>query len=1109
MKKNHVLKLLRMTLHFYTALLVLFCITIPVSSSAQRISFNLKDIALSEFVQILQEKGYSVVLKTDDVDINRKITIFEEDVELKEIINKVLEKDGVSCKIEGRTISISKNVNAYNNSSPNQKTIKYSGVVKDEQGITIVGATVVIEGTTTGVTTDIDGVFSIESDATNLVLIVSFLGYTSEVVKVTATNPKVEVALTPKDILTDEVVIIGYGTQSKKTLTGAVSSVKIADVEMGAISTLSHALGGKMAGLRVNQTSAKPGGGSNFTIRGATSIGASNQPLFVIDGFPISVSAELGSGSINIQSTGGDNVLESLNPDDIESITILKDAASTSIYGARAGNGVILITTKRGKSGKPKITYSGSTSIQVSYDEYDMLNTADYMKTRNQQDRETFKIENGLDIYAEYKNQTGKTLEDFKPTYTDEQIANLRGTDWLDAVTRNGFMQQHNLSMSGGTESTRYLVSIGYMNQDGIVKNNGVERFSARVNLDQDVSDYVKVGITATYSQNKSDNMPLGTAQWEQAGVISAAIQALPTHPIYNEDGTYFINPNSPSNPNPVSLLEIQDYTIKDRILASGFVKISPIHGWEIKAQLGADRRFQKRSNYIPKTVVAGKSGNGIANIAQIDDSDYLLDITTNYGTTINDHSFKVLAGYSFQHFNSSSLNGGNKDFITDGFGFNNIGAGADRPTIGSSASKSSIASYFARANYNYKEKYLLELTVRADGTSNFSPENRWGYFPAISGAWLISEENFMKSSENWLSSLKLRSSYGQTGNSSVGYRIQDFYSVGNNAVIGGNLATGVYVSELGNKDITWETTTEFNIGLDLNFFNNRLKVVAEYYDRTIKDLLVASNPLPSYNEITSIAGNIGSTQSQGFEVTIDYIVARNKDFNWNTTLTLSTFKDRWLKREPNWKPYSYQKENDPIRAWWSYEALEMMQPGDKAPLAQPTLLPGQLVIKDQNEDGLINQDDMVYMDSGDPKIVFGWNNQFTYKNFDLGVSFYGEAGQKKGASYYESWTSSHTMNVSSFTPKLFSSENLDSNVPSGAAGDHYVKSIYYIRCGNITLGYKVPISTKILNNLKIQLGINNPFVITNWTGLDPETDNGAFAYPNVTSYNFGLNLTF
>ncbi|WP_336537286.1 TonB-dependent receptor, partial [Bacteroides acidifaciens] len=754
----------------------------------------------------------------------------------------------------------------------------------------IIGASVLEKGVQgNGTITDIDGVFKLSVSSSKALLDISYIGYQSQTVAVQV-GKNLKIILQEDSKQLDEVVVVGYGTQSKKTLTGAVSMVNMGDVEMNTVPNVSRALAGKAAGFRVNQISAQPGGEAKFRIRGETSISAGNEPLFVIDGFPVSSSGNLSSGNGYYESGNIDNVLESLNPDDIESISVLKDAASTAIYGARAGHGVVLITTKRGKSQKPRVTYSGMGSVQVARSNYKMLDTRMYMDMYNKQQYEEWMKLNGMGIYEEYVAKPEKPTQ-YKPAFNNDEILLASGTDWLDAVMRNGYTQQHNLSVNGGTEKTRYLASVNYMDQEGIVKNNGVSRFSARLNLDQELNEYVSFGLTATYTQNRYDNVPLGDGQNEYSGVLTGAIESNPTIPIYDAEGNYYIDPKRPFVANPVSLLEIQDNTVKDRLMGSAFVSVKPLKELEVKLQLGADRSFQKRSSYLPKTTLQGANKNGRADISQSTNTTYLMELTAQYAKSFGDHNVKVIGGYSFQKFKNDGFSAGNSDFLVDGFGYNSLGSGNyKKPSVASWASINSIASLFARANYSYQGRYLLEATLRADAASNFAPENRWGYFPSVSAGWMISEENFMKGASKWLSMLKLRASYGQTGNSNVGYRIYDYYEVGKNSIIGGAESTGVYASDLGNKSITWETTTEFNLGVDFGIFNNRFKLAAEYFKRKITDLLRTDKPLPFYNEINTIAGNIGATQSQGVEITLNTVNIVTKDFEWDTTLTLSHY---------------------------------------------------------------------------------------------------------------------------------------------------------------------------------------------------------------------------
>ena len=361
--------------------------------------------------------------------------------------------------------------------------------------------------------------------------------------------------------------------------------------------------------------------------------------------------------------------------------------------------------------------------------------------------------------------------------------------------------------------------------------------------------------------------------------------------------------------------------------------QIEPVKGLILKANFGIDRQYEKRKQYLPKTTMYGEQANGQASISQSDNNDYLMDLTATYMKDFGNHSLTVLAGYSFQQFNSEWVSAGNQDFITDGFLYNNLGAGNfAKPSVGSGASKTSLGSYFGRINYSYLSRYLLTLTMRADGASNFDPDNRWGFFPSVSAGWRFSDEPFMASLNDVVSNGKLRISYGQTGNSNVGNRTMNLYNTGYNNVFGNTIHTGVLASQLGNPNLTWETTKEFNVGLDLGFINNRISLSMEYFNRTISDLLVKEKSLPSYNEVTSIASNIGETKSQGFEMTLNTVNIDNRDWTWTTDLTLSLYRDRWKERDPNWKPAAYQKEDDWIRSMYSFVSDGLMQPGEERP---------------------------------------------------------------------------------------------------------------------------------------------------------------------------------
>jgi TonB-linked SusC/RagA family outer membrane protein len=925
----------------------------------------------------------------------------------------------------------------------------------------------------------------------------------------------------------DEVVVVGYGVQKKRDLTGAVTSVKLDDAPTATFASVSHALAGKAAGLRVSQNSAQVGGGASFRIRGETSTGAGNDPLIIIDGFPISNSSSLGSG--NQYSAGStDNILESINPSDIQSIEILKDASATAIYGSRAGHGVIIVTTKRGAKGKPlQVNYSANFSLQSMKNGYQMLDAQGFMTHWNDVLHEDYLRKNGLDIYADYI-ETATNPNPFTPRFSDEKIANAKTTDWFNEVTRTGLQQSHNASLAGGSESTQYLASINYFSQQGVIQNNAMDRLTSNFNLDQTISKFVKAGLSFNLSRNQYDNVPLGDAEWENAGVITSAVMYSPYIPVYDDNGDFSVSPELPQTPNPVSLLEITDKTIKDRLLASAYLQAEPIKGLTLKASLGVDRKFAKRKNYIPTSTMYGAAANGSAFISQEDKNDYLLDLTANFTKAFKLHNLALLAGYSYQQFNNEGFSAGNYDFPIDGFLYNNLGAGASpKPDVSSWASKSALGSYFGRLNYSFDGKYLFTATLRADGASNFNPDYRWGFFPSASLGWRFSDEDFLAPLTNFLSNGKLRAGYGQTGNSNVGNRILDTYGVSVADYAFGNTgASAIEVTQLGNPKLTWETTSEFNLGIDLGFFNNRINASIEYYNRIISDLLVSSKSLLSYHEITSIAANIGKTQGQGFELTLNTVNLTSKLLTWTSDISFATYNDRWLERDPDWKPAAYQSANDPIRAIFIYRADGLLQPGEATPDHQPALLPGQIkiinVADEEASPNVLNQYDRFFLGTSDPDFTFGFNNSIHFKNFDLNIYLYGEVGRWRKGSYYENWTAgsagNQLRNLAVSSLNSFSSTNLTSSIPStipstyraqSDASDFWYKKVSFVRCRNITLGYTLPLPKYIAKQVRIYADVNNPFVLTNWNGVDPETDSGAYSYPNVTAFSFGIDIAF
>lgn len=1109
--------------------------------NAQKVTFNGEQVSLKQaFEQIESVSKYKIAYNTAQLDVNRKVTLNQKDTDVLQVLDQLLAGTGCTYKVNENYIVIT--------SQQTGAVKKVHGVVKDVNGEPIIGANVVVKGNpSNGTITDLNGNFDL-SVTSNTTLQVSYIGYNTQELFV-GKKTDFNIVLKEDTELLDEVVVVGYGTMKKKDLTGAVASVKMDDAPVGTVSTISHALAGKAAGLQVNTISAQPGSGSTFRIRGAASVNAGNDPLIIIDGFPVSPTDDSKIQTGKYDSGSSDNILASINPNDIESIEVLKDASSTAIYGARAGNGVIIITTKKGKTGAPKVTYSGTASVQTMAAKYEMLSAKDFMIQSNRYALEEWRRSNGIGVYGGKSEAEAATP--YTPYYTDAEIVNpAYDTDWFKEITRTGFQTQHNLSVNGGTEMTKYLISGNFFKQNGVVKNNDMDRYTARVNVEQKVSKYVNLGVNMTLSRNTTNNVPLGAGQNENASIMVAAAQFSPILPVRDEEGEYVLNSQAAFLPNPVSLLEITDKTVKERMLGTAYVEIKPIEELTLKGNFGIDRNYQKHSVYMPKTTLYGQKTGGQANIAQYDKSDYLMELTANYSKRFGDHNLNALVGYSFQRFTDESLSAGNSQFLIDGFLYNNLGAGAyPKPSVGSSASKSEMASFFGRINYSYKDRYLLTATMRADGASNFAKNNRWGYFPSVALGWRFTEEEFMQPLTSVLSNGKLRVSFGQTGNSNIGNRAISYYSTGNNNEFGGTEQVGVYLSQMGNVDLKWETTTEWNVGVDLGFFKNRLNVTAEYFHKVVSDLL-SERSLLGFQEVSTIAANIGETQSQGFELTINSTNFNTKNFGWNTDFTFSLYRDKWKTRDDSWKPSAYSVYDSPIRYQYGYLSDGLIQPGETVDW-MPGAIPGQVKIKDingyvYNEDGSVKVDqhgiplksgkpdgklddaDKVIYGSSDPGYLLGLNNTFRWKNFDLNIYFYGQFDLLNSGSYKDLWLTGASgmtgivnmyrgYNMPVSAKDVWTSDNQSAVRPgyfqdksTWGIGDYYLQKSWFVRCRNITLGYTIPVNQgrNILSNVRVYFDVNNPFTITPYDGLDLETDNSVWAYPNVRSFSLGVDIT-
>ena len=1035
-------------------------------------------------------------------------------------------------------------------SKVNQRTL--TGMVTDEQGEPIVGATVIEHGKKTGTITNGDGAFSLATTP-GTTLTISYVGFAPQTVK--ARNG-MRVILSEEAKGLDEVVVVGYGTMKKRDLTGAVSSVKGTDLAVAGVASAAHMLAGKAAGLYVRQNSAQPGGGLDILIRGAGSVNASNEPLYIVDGFPIA-KLDQQKGENGRMDPGTQGVLNFLNPNDVESIEVLKDASATAIYGARAANGVVIVTTKRGREGKAVVNYSYNYSYQHYSDKYDVLSLRDWMIEKNKSSWEYWIWENEVGPWG------SKTLEAalaapksglaYTRPYTDAQIAAAgAGTDWVGLITRNGHIQEHNLSIQGGSKDTQYMISLNYYDNEGIVRNSGMSRYTVKSNIDQRFLNVFKAGVNLTLTRIDNNNTQLGSAQFEKSGIIRSAVQMGPNILAYDPvTGTYPVNPLLGTQPNPYSLLNNIDKGRTDRFLGNMYVEARPIEGLTLRVNAGLDRANISRKTYEPKSTLYGRNLQGNGDIYTNDNNQYLLEATATYAKTIKEqHKGNLLAGTSYEQFNVEGVNSGNNNFLLDGFLYNNLNAGTGTKRVGSSFSKNKMESYFFRVNYIFKDRYYLTGTFRADGASVFAKNHKWGYFPSAALGWTFSEEPFMKSLSSWLTMGKMRLSWGQTGNSNIGsnafasYYAQPAYNQEN-----GTQLSGVFQGKLENPNLKWETTTEWNFGMDFGFLNNRILASVEFYHRVISDLL-NYKPLNYYHDISQVMANIGKTQSTGLELTINTTNVQTRDFKWTTNFTFTTYKDRWKERTPDWKPAVYEKVDDPIRPIYSRRADHILQIGEAAPAAQPDLRPGELVIKDLNgykrdsngqpevdangrfiltggPDGKIDDADVELIGSQDPGWMAGMVNSLTYKDFDFSFQLNGMFDRRMEDPTEMAYglgggdVARYGYNALSIIKKRWTWDNPSTQYPcsfngwgnSYTHGDWYYQKAWFVRLSNITLGWSMPkawiAKAKYISRVHLSLSASNLFCITPYKGLDPETDYYTAAYPNARTYSLGVNITF
>ncbi len=1045
--------------------------------------------------------------------------------------------------------------------------VPVSGTVSDQTG-PVIGASVIEKGTTNGTMTDNDGHFTL-TVSKGAVIEISSIGYKTQEITVGA-QTNFTVTMSEDNEFLDEVVVVGYGSMKKSDLAGASVSMKESDLKGSIISSLDQSLQGRAAGVTAVTTSGAPGSSSSIRVRGQATINANAEPLYVIDGVIVQgggntgadfgLGDALGNGKVSTISP-----LSTINPADIVSMEILKDASATAIYGAQGANGVVLITTKHGKSGEAKFSYDGMVAMSRQAVRLNMMNLREYAQYYNEM------IEEG-DIY------------ETNPYYATPSLLG-KGTNWQDEIFRTAWQHQHQLSAQGGSDKVQYYVSGSYMDQQGTIIGSNFNRFSVRTNLDAQLKKWLKLGVNATYAIT-NDNLKLADSN---QGLIYYSLTTIPDIPVYDVNGNYSSTIREGyTSPNPVALAMMDEILLKRKKLSGNiYAELTPIKHITWRTELGFDMGESDANRYKPMIDLGGwvRSQNSIS---YQKNSNYFWQLK-NYLTYANQwgkHSVTAMVGQECWESRWNYLSGSNTDLPSDEV--HNVALATGTPSISSGFGSSSMASFFTRETYNYGDRYLGTYTYRYDGSSNFGPKNRWAGFHSVALAWRFSNEKFFEPVKKVIDNGKLRLGWGQTGNSSIGS-----YAWGAAITrMPSALGMGFRPSNIPNTSIRWESQEQYNVGLDLGFFNGRLNLTVDAYYKRSDDMLM-SMQLPSYmgtqgngsSKLQAPKGNYGSIENKGLEITLDAHPVQLKNFSWDSNFQISFNKNKLLSLSDteNATLVGYGQWGDvvcvseigkPLYNFYGYKVegvykdLDDIQnsakpakyPSDGVFSRGNTVWVGDIKYKDVDENGIIDERDRTDLGSPLPKFTFGWTNTFRYKNLDLSIFLNGSYGNK--VMNYNSLTLTHmnstwTNQLQSVVSKRARLEPIDPTIvyadgskwfdhidnvrvknpgtkiphtsindpnDNDRISDRYVEDGSFLRIKNITLGYTFPkalLNKAKIENLRVYVNIQNLYTFTKYTGYDPEVgastqdstgltyglDNGR--YPSPAMYSFGLNITF
>jgi len=1041
------------------------------------------------------------------------------------------------------------------------KQINISGVItSSEDNGPLPGVSIVEKGTTNGTVTDLDGSFIINVASENSILVFSFIGFERQEQRV-GSRTQINLRLEQDLGQLEEVVVVGYGSVRRSDLTGSVSSISEKDLQIGVNTSLDQMMQGRAPGVQVIQSSSAPGGGVTVRIRGGNSISGGNEPLYVIDGFPIYNSGNEvnpGGGQFN-EFRVAPNPLAAINPNDIESIEILKDASATAIYGSRGANGVVIITTRRGKAGKGGLTLDVYHGIQTVDRRIDVLDAPGFMRWAN----ESASVQNRV--------PPGETRGAWP--FSQEEMANPEfNTNWQDEIFRSAPVSNYQVGFTGGTDNMSYAISANYFSQDGVIKQSGFDRYSLRVNLDGKVNEWLRVGNSLTLSRSNNNQVFDGGSGNANSSAVHSALNYLPILPIYNpETGLYSQRADANragfapfDRRNPVQLInETTDLTVADRVLGNIFADATLAPGLTYRLLLGIDSETRTRNFYFSNNLdpINRASSTSIGTVSAFT---WLKTHQLNYEREFGKHRINLTGVYEIQRRVVDRTFMGRSQFDNNVTKFHSIQAGNDVPNVSSGRSEWSLASYMGRANYVYNDRYLLTLTARADGSSKFGSDNRWAFFPSVALAWRANEEAFIQNL-NLFSELKVRGSIGQIGSQEIGsYNWLPNFALQKYS-FGGVPVNAYSMTRLANPGLRWETTTQADLGADMGFLRDRINFSVDLYYKKTTDLLMQFE-IPIESGFSSVTGNIGSIENKGIELALGGFVVDNSRFKWYSDINYSINRNKVLDlggteqiRGPRisydygwaFASGSYVRVGQPLGVFWGaiYDGVYQNQSQIDAhgvtynngivPTVGSARYRDVAGPPDENgnptaPDGIVDEFDLTVIGDPNPDFIFGWTNRFTFGNFELttllqGViggdvlnvnkrDLYGDAAAFNLATerVENAWRES---NPDAIYPMIHATIGMVNNTPGGGMSSIFVEDGSFVRLRNIMLAYNLPITTRFFSGGQVYVSGQNILTFTRYTGFNPEVNQAGQnninqgidfgSYPMARTYMVGVNLTF